>query len=105
LIMRKPRFTERADPHQGTVAAPFDAFVFRWKAGVVPDTGGALFEASVSLAAGTHAAEPWWFPDGSWIALSLQNCGNADIHIVRPDGTGLPLVAGGPGRQVNPRCG
>lgn len=73
--------------------------------GVIPDTAGALFEVSVSLPAGTHVAEPWWSPDGSWIAFSLQNCGNADIYIVPPDGTGLPLVAGGPARRGNPRGG
>jgi Tol biopolymer transport system component len=43
-------------------------------------------------------AEPCWSPDGEWIAFS----GDAQIGIVRPDGTGLRWVTAQGGRNVHP---
>lgn len=42
---------------------------------------------------------PRWSPDGEWIAFTGTVDGNADIWIVRPDGTYLRAVTTGPGRD------
>jgi TolB protein len=71
---------------------------------VLPD-GTDRHAVPVSLPPATSAAQPSWSPDGSWIAFGLRKGDDADIYVVRPDGTDLQLVAGGPGQQVNPRWG
>ncbi len=65
---------------------------------VHPD-GSALRRVPLRLPPGTGALNPSWSPDGEWIVFSLQRPDNAEIHIVRPDGTGLRKVTGAPGAQ------
>jgi Tol biopolymer transport system component len=66
---------------------------------VHPD-GSALHRVPLQLPPGTGALNPSWSPDGTWIVFSLQRSDSAEIHMVRPDGTGLRKVTGAPGAQA-----
>ncbi|MBT0772723.1 S9 family peptidase [Kineosporia sp. J2-2] len=43
-----------------------------------------------------------WSPDGAWLACLVAGAGSSrdEIWVVRPDGSGLRLVSGGPGRTA-----
>lgn len=65
---------------------------------VHPD-GSSLHRVPLQLPPGTGALNPSWSPDGTWIVFSLQRSDEAEIYMVRPDGTGLGKVTGAPGAQ------
>jgi hypothetical protein len=67
---------------------------------VVRPDGSDLHRVPVSLPRGTGALNPSWSPDGTWIVFSLQRPGHAEIHMARPDGTGLRKVTGAPDVQA-----
>jgi hypothetical protein len=49
------------------------------------------------------ASHPAWSPDGSTLAFTCElTAGNADICLVRPDGTGFLRLTDAPGREARP---
>src|SRR5262249_9896090 len=56
-----------------------------------PD-GTGLHPVPLELPAGAGAEAPSWSPDGAWITFSLERPGQADVYMVRPDGSGLRQV-------------
>jgi Tol biopolymer transport system component len=58
---------------------------------VHPD-GSDVHPVPVELPAGAGASAPQWSPDGQWIVFTLQQGSNANIFVVRPDGTGLHAI-------------
>ncbi|MDQ4005050.1 MAG: hypothetical protein M3135_01960 [Actinomycetota bacterium] len=65
---------------------------------VHPD-GSGLHRVPLELPPGTGALNPSWSPDGMWIVFSLQRSDEAEIHMARPDGSGLRKVTEAPGDQ------
>lgn len=59
---------------------------------VHPD-GTDMHEVPVELPAGSGASGPTWSPDGQWLLFVLTRDGASDLYAVRPDGTGLTLIA------------
>lgn len=59
-----------------------------------------LFDAVIktwtSLAQFAYIDPPFWSPDGAWIAFRTQDgLGGEDVHVIRPDGSGLKSVSVG----------
>ena len=72
---------------------------------VRPD-GSDLHPVALRLPPNTGALNPSWSPDGRWIVFSLQRSETAEIHLVRPDGSGRRRVTGSAGAQLeNPDWG
>jgi WD40-like Beta Propeller Repeat len=66
---------------------------------VHPD-GFDLHPLPVKFPSGSGAMAPQWSPDGAWIAFTLQRGEDANVFVVRPDGTGLRAVTHGLGFQA-----
>lgn len=64
---------------------------------IVHPDGSDLHEVPVDLPTGSGAQEPSWSPDGTWIVFSLSHDDQADLYVVRPDGTGLTRLTDSPG--------
>lgn len=58
---------------------------------VHPD-GSGTHPLPVHLPPSAGATTPQWSPDGEWIAFTLQQGRNANLYIVRPDGSGLRAI-------------
>ena len=69
---------------------------------VVHPNGTALHEIPLRLPVGAGAISPAWSPDGHWIVFSLERNAQADIFIVRADGSGLRRVTHAPGVETDP---
>jgi dipeptidyl aminopeptidase/acylaminoacyl peptidase len=63
------------------------------------ETGSTEYHQLVSVA---NDIQPKWSPDGTRVAFA-SNAGNAyRIHLVNADGTGLHVIAPGPGNSLQP---
>jgi TolB protein len=69
---------------------------------VVHPDGTRLHEIPVRLPVGSGAISPAWSPDGEWIVFSLERNAQADIYVVRADGSGLRRVTDAPGVETYP---
>jgi TolB protein len=47
-------------------------------------------------------SNPVWSPDGQWIAFVSGESGNADIYLMRPDGTEVTHLTDDPARDADP---
>jgi len=63
---------------------------------VRPD-GSEAHDIPLALPPGSGAENPSWSPDGGWIVFSLARAGEANIYMVRPDGTSLTQITTQPG--------
>ena len=54
------------------------------------------------LLSGGRNVAPVWSADGTQVAFYSDRDGDNDIYVMRPDGSGLRKVAGGPGSEVMP---
>jgi TolB protein len=49
-----------------------------------------------------HPSTPAWSPDGRWIAFTAQIEGDPEIHLIRPDGSGLRRLTDVKGDDAHP---
>ena len=61
----------------------------------VDPAGGPIQSITPKVSGPFYAYSPDWSPDGQWIMFTLWQRGYArsDLYVIRPDGTGLTLVA------------
>lgn len=66
---------------------------------VHPD-GTGRHDLPLALPPGSGAQNPTWSPDGQWITFSMAAEGDANIYMVRPDGTSLTQITIAPGADA-----